>query len=32
MKYKVVLLTTLLGISILSSNAYDPDKKNVVNI
>lgn len=27
MKYKVVLLTTLLDISILSSNAYDSDKK-----
>lgn len=27
MKYKIVLLTALLGISILSSNAYDPDSK-----
>lgn len=27
MKYKVVLLTALLGISVLSSNAYDPDRE-----
>lgn len=27
MKYKVVLLTAILGVSVLSSNAYDPDKK-----
>ena len=27
MKYKIILLTALLGVSILSSNAYDLDKK-----
>ncbi len=27
MKYKVLLLTVVLGLSVLSSNAYDPDKK-----
>lgn len=27
MKFKVLLLTALLSISVLNSNAYDPDKK-----
>lgn len=27
MKFKVLLLTVLLGVSVLSINAYDPDKK-----
>lgn len=27
MKYKVLLLTAVLGLSIFSTNAYDPDKK-----
>lgn len=27
MKYKVVFLTALLSISVLSGNAYDPDRK-----
>lgn len=27
MKFKVLLLTVLLGVFVLSINAYDPDKK-----
>lgn len=27
MKFKVLLLTAVLGVLVLNSNAYDPDKK-----